>query len=291
MLSIQNLSFSYQRKHPVLHDVSFSLQPGITLLVGENGSGKSTLIQILTGALHSKVSVSLNGEIMEDATRKEKMSYLPQEFDFYPSLKVCDVLHFVGTAKGVEKQRLAQEIKSVAERVNVADIMRKKVKQCSVGTRRRIGIAAALLGDPQIVILDEPTAGIDPKERTRFYQIIKKCFSGKIVLLATHILDDMDILADHVLMLTGGTITYDGPYHEFKHSLDNRLYQLETASLTEDERAFIDNGILLSQVDSKDKTIYRVATSDAAKQFSERCIPVDPTLEDIWEYYQRKSNG
>jgi ABC-2 type transport system ATP-binding protein len=291
MLTVEDLTFSYRRKHCVLCDVSFSLKPGITLLVGENGSGKSTLMQILTGALYSKSPILLNDKVMGDNLRKKKMAYLPQEFDFYPSLTVYEVLRFVGSSKGVEKQRLAQEITSAAAQVNIANVMHKKIKQCSVGIRRRVGIAAALLGDPEIVILDEPTAGIDPKERTHFYQIIKKCFSNKIVLLATHILDDMDILADYVLMLTCGRITYDGTYHNFRHSLDNNLYQLETITLSDDEKDFISNGILLSEVHSEDKTIYRVVATKNYTQLTEHCIQVKPTSKDIWLYYQRESNG
>lgn len=291
MLTINNLSYAYKRNKPILHNVSFSLNPGITLLVGENGSGKSTLIKVLTSALPSKEPILIDGQEMSDIMRKKRMAYLPQEFDIYPSLKVCELLRFVANSKGVEKNNVPAKIHEVAERVNVEKILNKKVKQCSVGTRRRIGIAASLLGDPEIVILDEPTAGIDPKERARFYQTINECFSDKIVLIATHILDDIEILANYVLMLSHGRITYNGSYSEFRHSLDECMYQLESSILTDVEVEFINKGMILSQKKNQEMTIYRIAATNPPNSILENCKKVFPTLEDLWEYYQRINNN
>lgn len=290
MLTVNNLSFSYKRNHPILRDVSFSLSPGITLLVGENGSGKSTLMGILTGALPSKIPVFLDGQELSDSARKKCMAYLPQEFDVYPSLKVNELLRFVALSKGVEKSRISEVIQDAAERVNIEGSLEEKVKHCSVGTRHRVGIAAALLGEPEVVIMDEPTAGIDPKERARFYQTINDCFSNKTVLIATHILDDIEVLADHVLMLSNGKITYDGTYSVFRHSLDECTYQIETDILSDTEEALINEGIVLSQRKNQNKTIYRIVTTNPSVSVLDHGAKICPTLEDIWEYYQRKDN-
>ena len=286
MLTIKNLSYGYPKGPLVLHDVSFSLEPGITLLVGENGSGKSTLIKLLVSALPSKTPIFVDGAELSSITLKQQMAYLPQEFDIYPSLKVSEILRFVARAKGVRDDVFSAQIQEISMQVSIEEVLDKKFKVCSIGTRRRVGIATTLIGNPRIIILDEPTAGIDPKERIRFYHLIKQCFAGKTVLLATHILDDMDVLADNVLMLSHGTLTYHDSYSNFRHSLDDRVYEISAEPLTRSESEFIGRSILLSRYDKEEATVYRIAAPEKLSPPSDRFVPSAPTLEDIWTYHQ-----
>lgn len=224
MLEIKNLSYSYNRKTPVLHDIDLSIDTGFNLLIGENGSGKTTLIKNMTGILpvqHGQIT--LGGLPVSDREYQKRISYLPQSFDVYPRLTVREILRFVASAKtGLEKSVMEQQLSEIMDLTHTADFANKKLKDCSEGMRRRVGIASALVGDPEVVILDEPTAGVDPKERFQFYKTIQACFPNKIVLISTHILDDVDFLATNVIMLSGGRIRYTGSYAEFKNTLKDK---------------------------------------------------------------------
>lgn len=285
MLEIKNLSYGYSRRKEVLHDVSFALKPGITLLVGENGSGKSTLMKLLTGAIPAKTPIWIDGRELTELERRRRMAYLPQEMEVFPALKVRELLRFVAEARGVARANVARCLEEAAGRVNVGQFLDTKVKHCSVGTKQRVGIATTLLGEPEIVILDEPTAGVDPKERSRFYHTIRECYAEKTVLISTHILDDVQILADSVLMISGGKIVFDGTFSKFVHVLDGRVYQgsaqAYAACAPEEKRAMP----LLSEVKTADGAVYHVCAD--APPAAPGWAAATPTLEDIWEYYQR----
>lgn len=224
MLEIKNVSYSYHRKSPVLHEINLSLDTGFNLLIGENGSGKTTLIKNMTGILPlQQGEITLGGVPVSNREYQTKISYLPQSFDVYPKLTVREILRFVASVKsGLDKQAAEQQLTDIMELTHIADFAGKKLKDCSEGMRRRVGIATALVGDPEVVILDEPTAGVDPKERFQFYKTIQACFPNKIVLISTHILDDVDFLATNVIMLSGGRIRYTGSYAEFKNTLKDK---------------------------------------------------------------------
>lgn len=224
MLEIKNVSYSYNRKSPVLHEINLSLDRGFNLLIGENGSGKTTLIKNMTGILPlQQGEITLGGAPVSNREYQKKISYLPQSFDVYPKLTVRDILRFVASVKsGLDRQAAEQQIADIMELTHIADFAGKKLKDCSEGMRRRVGIATALVGDPEVVILDEPTAGVDPKERFQFYKTIQACFQDKIVLISTHILDDVDFLATNIIMLSGGRIRYSGSYAQFKDTLNGK---------------------------------------------------------------------
>lgn len=286
MLTINNLTFGYKKKSPLFNNISFCLCSGTTILVGENGSGKSTLIKILSAEINSKARIAFNGKPLSNIERKSIMAYLPQEYDVYPSLKVNDLLRFVAKAKGVSD--VETSIHDIVKKTNIEEFGDKKIKHCSVGTRRRVGIASAMLGNPQIVILDEPTAGIDPRERVRFYQIIKDCFAGKIVLIATHILDDIDVLADGIIMLSKGQIVFDGEYSIFRHVLDDYLYEITATELSKEESAAINSGVILSQRKQNSMNVWRVVIPNSLSPDLKHFKKVSPTLEDLWEYFQKR---
>lgn len=286
MFTVNNLNVAYGRKPPVVSNVNFSLDTGFTILVGENGSGKTTLLRGITSSLPSKMELTLDGKVLSNLELKERMAYLPQEFDVYPSLKVYDLLRFVAVAKGIKKAQIEAEIKMVAGQVSITTTLQKKMKNCSTGTKRRVGIAATLLGNPSVVILDEPTAGVDPKERVHFYKTIKQSFAGKTVLISTHILDDMDILADNVIMLSRGRISFNGTYRDYKNALDGKLYLLQTTdSLIDAEKQFISSGHLLSMNENANERSYKIVSDVPPDKDIPRCNKVEATLEDLWEYF------
>ncbi len=291
MLTVNNLNYSYKKGRPVLKSIDLSIEPGITLLIGENGSGKSTLLRLLSQDLTSPVPVLWNGMELSRNDLKRNLAYLPQEFDIYPMLKVRELLEFVAAAKGVERAFVSARVEDAAEKLHITQYLENKVKTCSVGTRRRVGIAAALLRDSEIIILDEPTAGIDPKERAQFYEIIVNCFGEKTVLMATHILDDAEILANYILMISNGEITYNGPYHSFRHAIDHMTYQTEKR-LSQEEKDVVKKcgGTLLRMAKRDNKDISRFVCPEPPSFC--KAIQVEPTLEDIWEFFQgRQSDG
>lgn len=237
---------------------------------------------MLTSILPSEGSVSINGIDSRSDEYKSMIAYLPQEFDIYPDLKVADILRFVALLKNVDKSKVSLEIGQAAGQVNIEGILDKTYKKCSGGMKRRVGIATALIGNPQMIVLDEPTAGIDPKERIAFYKSIRECFAGRNVLISTHILDDIEILADNVVMLARGEVTYSGSYAEFRNSLNGRLFKI--AAEAGDPPIDL-SGCRVLSAEKQGATVYYRVVGDADMMPGD-AIPVQPTTEDIWLYYQ-----
>ena len=196
-LKIQNITKRYRDKTAV-DDVSITLTPGVWGLLGANGAGKTTLMRMLAGILRSS-----SGRILCDgveigtlgAAYREKLGYLPQEFGFYPEFTVQDYLEYMAALKGLPRTEAARQIDALLERVSLTEVRRKKIIKLSGGMKRRVGIAQALLNDPEILILDEPTAGLDPGERVRFRNLLSEFAQERIVLISTHIVSDVEYIA------------------------------------------------------------------------------------------------
>ena len=215
-LKIQNITKRYRDKTAV-NDVSITLTPGVWGLLGANGAGKTTLMRMLAGILRPS-----SGRILCDgveigtlgAAYREKLGYLPQEFGFYPEFTVQDYLEYMAALKGLLRTEAARQIDALLERVSLTEVRRKKIIKLSGGMKRRVGIAQALLNDPEILILDEPTAGLDPGERVRFRNLLSEFAQERIVLISTHIVSDVEyIAAENAVMKAGkmgAKITVDG---------------------------------------------------------------------------------
>lgn len=288
MLEIKGLSYSYRRNIPVLHNINLVIKNGFNLLIGENGSGKTTLIKNLTSILPLQ-----QGEILLDNLSvtcpeyKKKISYLPQSFDVYPTLPVKEILRFVASAKsGLNKSEQEEHISKIMDLTNITEYAQKKLKDCSEGMRRRVGIASALIGNPDFVVLDEPTAGIDPKERIQFYKTLRTCFNGKTVLISTHILDDIDFLATNVIMLSQGCIKYTGDYAAFRSTLKGKLFEA-TCDLQKLSSIIQKYHVLSTSITGELVTCKIV--SEEAPQHDSQIISVvasEASVEDIWLYFQ-----
>lgn len=211
-LEIRHVTKRYRDKMAAA-DVSLTLTPGVWGLLGANGAGKTTLMRMLAGILRpTEVQILCDGvEIGAlGGAYREKLGYLPQEFGFYPEFTVQDYLEYMAALKGLPRAEAARQIDALLERVSLAEVRRKKIVKLSGGMKRRVGIAQALLNDPEILILDEPTAGLDPGERVRFRNLLSEFAQDRIVLISTHIVSDVEyIAAENAVMKDGKIIAVD----------------------------------------------------------------------------------
>ena len=282
MLAIENLQYSYKKAPAILSDINLHIDCGFCFLVGENGSGKSTLLKNIANILRGSGKISINGVSWDEASYNQRLAYLPQDFDSYPNLRVNEVLDFVAGLKGITPPLRAEHVQNAAHRLNLQSYLKKRMKECSGGMRRRVGIATTLIGSPDVVLLDEPTAGIDPKERFQFYQSLKECFNGKIVLISTHILDDAEYLADSIIMLSHGVVKYQDSYHSFRHSLDGKVYEF-TCQKSE-MRNIAAQYTLLDYSEQPDGKILCRLVADNCNSAVGHAVPA--TIGDLWLYYQ-----
>jgi ABC-type multidrug transport system ATPase subunit len=229
MLQIRDLVKIYPGPVAALKGVSLDIPQGLFGLLGPNGAGKSTLMNILSGLLEpTGGSVTLDGvDIVKDPRAVwSRLGYLPQDFGFYPSLNGAQMLDFLLRLKGVEApQGRKKLVAELLERVNLTEAAKRKVKTYSGGMRQRLGIAQAIAGDPRLVIVDEPTAGLDPEERQRFYRLLAEMSSGRVVLLSTHIVDDVSTLCPRLAVIRSGEVVADTTPAAARRAVDGLVFE------------------------------------------------------------------
>ena len=214
--------------------VSLRLAPGVTGLLGANGAGKTTLMRLICGILKPTAgTVALDGMDVKTEEYRAALGYLPQDFGYYPDFSGLDFLLYMAALKGLDKSAARRKSLELLDMVGLADVYRKKVKTYSGGMRQRLGIAQALLNDPKLLILDEPTAGLDPRERVRFRELIAQLGKDSIVLLSTHIVSDVEHIAGTVLMMKDGQIIFNGQWD--KSHKDLEAFYLELFGLEADD--------------------------------------------------------
>lgn len=219
-LVIDRVTKQYKNKIAV-DRISLKLEKGIYGLLGANGAGKTTLMRMLCGILTpTGGTITYNGIDVSQEEYRAVLGYLPQDFGYYPDFTGRDFLLYMAALKGIGKKEADKKVKELLELVSLADVAKKKIKTYSGGMKQRLGIAQALLNDPQILILDEPTAGLDPKERVRFRNLIAQLGKDSIVILSTHIVSDIDRIADRILMMNGGKLVFDGTRDEISGDLE-----------------------------------------------------------------------
>ena len=222
-LTVRDLSRYYKDKKAV-DGVSLRLTEGINGLLGANGAGKTTLMRMLCGVLKPTTgSVALDGVDVSCEDYRAVLGYLPQDFGYYPDFTGLDFLLYLAALKGLSRPHAKRKAAELLELVGLADVGKKKIKTYSGGMRQRLGIAQALLNDPRLLIVDEPTAGLDPKERVRFRNLLTDLGRDTIVLLSTHIVSDVEHIADHMLMMSEGHIILDEPWDKGRTDLE-QLY-------------------------------------------------------------------
>ena len=230
-LVIDRLTKQFQNKIAV-DRVSLRLHSGVFGLLGTNGAGKTTLMRMLCGILQpTSGTITFDGMDVREEGYRAILGYLPQDFGYYPEFTAMDFLLYMAALKGLSKQPAKRRANELLELVGLQDMGRKKIKTFSGGMKQRLGIAQALLNNPKLLILDEPTAGLDPKERVRFRNLIGQLGKDSIVLLSTHIVSDIEHIADEVLMMKDGNLIYHGAWDEQMGDLESfYLAQFEERS-------------------------------------------------------------
>ena len=282
MLEIRNLVKVYPGPVAALQGVSLEASRGMLGLLGPNGAGKTTLMRIVAGLLEpTSGAVLLDGEDVTGDPRRirRQLGYLPQSFGFYPHLTGAAMLRFLLVLKGVQAPRGLKHLAAeLLERVNLQDAAKRKVGTYSGGMRQRLGIAQALAGNPRIVVVDEPTAGLDPEERLRFYRLLAEMAEDRLVLLSTHIVEDIAVLCPRVAVLSGGQVLADTAPGEARARLEGTIFEGAVAKegLAEMERRFLVTQAVL--IEGRNRVRVHVRDGRPPPGFE----PISPSLEDAY---------
>ncbi len=224
-LCVDRLTKQYDNKIAV-DRINLQLTNGIYGLLGANGAGKTTFIRMLCGILKpTGGTISFDGIDVSEENYRAVLGYLPQDFGYYPEFTGQDFLLYMAALKGLTKVQAKRKTAELLQLVSLQDVAKKKIKTYSGGMKQRLGIAQALLNNPKIIVLDEPTAGLDPKERVRFRNLIKDLGKDSIVLLSTHIVSDIEHIADNVLIMKDGQLIYQNKWGENSGDLEEFYLQ------------------------------------------------------------------
>lgn len=294
MLRIEHISKSYGKKQ-VLFDLTHSFENGVCGLLGPNGAGKSTLIQIMTGNLKCEQGYIYYKE--KDIRKKtgeylRDLGYVPQVQGMYEMFSALQFLEYMASLKGIPKRNVDREAKRVLEVVGLAKNGRQKLSSFSGGMKQRILIAQALLGDPKVLILDEPTAGLDPKERIRIRNFISKIAEKRAIIFATHVVSDVESIAKEILLLGQGRIRGWGSPKELCASLNGRVFSCETdeAGLERlEERGLVSNVQELSD----GRIQVRVIGERGQLGQENQLVQAEPNLQEVYldTFSERKEMG
>lgn len=214
---------SKQYKNLIAVDrVSLKLHKGVYGLLGANGAGKTTLMRMICGIVTpTSGRISFDGADVKEESYRAVLGYLPQDFGYYPEFSGMDFLLYMASLKGIDSKSAKKRANELIKLVSLEDVAKRKIKTYSGGMKQRIGIAQAMLSNPRILVLDEPTAGLDPRERVRFRNIIAELGKESIVLLSTHIVSDIEHIADEIIMIKSGQLIYQGKWQEDMGSLED----------------------------------------------------------------------
>lgn len=281
-IAFQNISKQYKGKY-ALQDFSTELQEGVYGLLGANGAGKTTLINIFVGILKRDTGNILIDGVEAGKLGKQFLSqigYMPQYPIFYPDFRIVDFLDYMCALKGIPMEIGRKRIEELLETVNLTEAKHKKIGALSGGMRQRVGIVQAMLGDPKILILDEPTAGLDPQERIRFRNLITKFSHGRTVLLATHIVSDVECIANEVLILKKGQLIRQNTISALEQEIAGKVWLLEQTEHTSITR--FDDLKISNMQRHGDQIALRMI---AEEQPDSAAVSVKPNLEDVFLYY------
>ena len=284
MLVVNNVSKKYGSFY-ALKDINLEFNNGVYALLAPNGAGKTTLIKLLTtlifptsGEILYKGTdiVSLDGEY------RDIIGYLPQDFGYYRNYTPRKFLLYLAALKGIKKEDALGKVKEVLKIVSLENVENKKMKGFSGGMIQRVGIAQALLNDPKILILDEPTAGLDPKERVRFRNLLSDLSRDRIVIISTHIVSDIEFISNEVIMIKDHKVLYKDSIENICSTLDGMVY--ETSMTFEESKEFRKKYILLSE--KQDGGIMKARFISQGNN-DEKWVRVNPNIEDVFLYQYR----
>ena len=287
-LSLDRLTKHYGNKIAV-DCVSATLKPGVYGLLGANGAGKTTLMRMLCAILESTSGeVLLNGKEVTamGADYRNVLGYLPQDFGYYPNYTAMEFLMYISALKGIPKQIAIKRSKELLEEVGLSHVANKKIKTFSGGMKQRVGIAQALLNNPDILIFDEPTAGLDPKERVRFRNLLSEYAGDKIVILSTHIVSDIEEIADEVLLMKKGKFVLQGTVQELTEKANGKVWELTVPA--KEARKWQAKTTVANLRHEGKEVVLRIISD---KKPSEEAVSCEATLEDLYLYYFPTEEG
>ena len=279
MLKVENISKTY-KNFTAVSNINLELKQGIYGLLAPNGAGKTTLIKMLVTLISpSSGMITYNGEPIQKLGElyREQIGYLPQHFGFYKHYSPAQYLRYLAVLKGMDTTGIEKRIDEVLDQVALSDVKKKKMRKFSGGMIQRVGIAQALLANPKILILDEPTAGLDPKERARFRHLLSELARDKIILISTHVVSDIESIANEVIMLKNTEVLFKKDTTSICQSLTGKVF--ETEMEFQECNAFRQNYLTLAEKQENGKMLVRFYTEQAPMSHWK---VVTPQLEDVF---------
>ena len=272
-----------------VESVSMTLESGVYGLLGVNGAGKTTLMRILCTLLKPTAgTVTWDGQdiFAMGGEYRRFLGYLPQDFGYYPDFTVWDYLNYISAIKGLRPAAAKQRAEALLEQVGLEKVRGKKMKKLSGGMKRRAGIAQAMLNDPRVLILDEPTAGLDPKERIRFRNLLSELAKDRIVLLSTHIVSDVEYIANEIMLMKDGRIVLSGTSEDLIEAMPERVWNCTTSP--EQVGAYLKNHKVANVKMLRQGAQLRIVS---AQPPTEDAVEEMPTLEDVFLYHFGEKAG
>lgn len=280
-LSIERVSKQYRGKVWALRDFTLELRPGVLGLLGPNGAGKTTLMSILatiTRATQGRVLWNDTDLAENPDAIRAVLGYLPQDFGVYPNLNAVEFLEYLAAVKGLDAAASRRRIDELLNLVNLADVRKRPLGGYSGGMKQRIGIAQALLNDPQLLIVDEPTAGLDPEERVRFRNLLSELSGERIIILSTHIVSDVEATATDIALISSGTLVAHATPEELLRQVEGKVWEQVVPS---DQLTAAKQKYLISGTTRRSDGVHIRVLASAAPNGAQ---PLAPTLEDAYLY-------
>ena len=293
-IKITNLSKKYLKiKTKCLNDINVSINEGVYGLLGENGAGKTSLLKTIATILPIQTgNIQVDGKNYNDSIQEIRniIGYLPQKFEFFNNLTVYETLDYILSLKKMKDnpQNRRKEIYEIIEKINLQEKINSKINNLSGGMKQRLAIAQALIGDSKLIILDEPTVGLDPGERLRFRNLINEYEKNRIIIISTHIISDISILCENIGVMKKGKLIYSGLITNLLEKIEGKIFIDEISDINDMNKKIYKN--LISVTRKKNKLELRFFLEHFNKNEDKCLIEVSPTLEDAY-FYLMNYNG